>query len=160
MKRNSIVALVVILAIAGLISYGIIWYRKKTGASSNGTNTDTSASGSNSSGIKINTGPLVSTPKINSYAWWIKAIGHAKFPLGMNSKGVEVLKVQECLNVLTTAKRLNASAIEEDGIWGFETDSRFKILFPSISGVSQAMFISTFDTNGDIYTQISPSVTL
>ena len=150
MKRNSIYTLIVILAVAGAISYGIIWYRKKK----ENTPDDATAAAATTPETKpaVNTANTPGTgyglPKLNSYAWWITAVGRAKFPLGMNSKGVEVLKVQEVLNALSVTKGLGK--ITEDGIWGNNTESRFKTLFPGFSLVTQYMFINDFDKNSEI----------
>ena len=145
MKQKSIISLAVILAIAGAISYAIIWFRKKQAAT---VVTAPATDATKSTVVDSKTGYVL--PKIETYGWWINKIGHAKFPLGMNSKGVEVLKVQEGLNSLTTTKRLNASPIGVDGVWGFETDARFKILFSGNNLVTQYQFITDFDPNGDI----------
>lgn len=150
MKQKTIITLVVILAIAGAISYGIIWYRKRQSAKTEtetGTNTNTNGTGSST----VNTGSTgtgYQLPKIESYAWWINKIGHANFPLSVGSKGVEVLKVQEVLNTLGAAKGL--AKITEDGIWGNNTQARFKLLFPQYSAVTQFMFITDFDPNREI----------
>jgi hypothetical protein len=151
MKQNSIITLVAILSIAGLISYGIIWYRKKM--ASTGSATGTPSTGT-ATGINTGTGSATGTgyalPKINSYGWWTTKLGHANFPLGLGSRGVEVVKVQETLNVLTLAKRLNDSPLTVDGIWGPLTDARFKKLFYGFNSVTQYMFITEFDKNGEI----------
>lgn len=147
MKQKTIITLVIILVIAGAISYGIIWYRNKKNSSS----TDEKPDGGSDSGTTVKvpgTGSGYPLPKIETYAWWINKIGHAKFPLGMNSKGVEVLKVQEVLNAKGSAKGL--SKITEDGIWGVNTDARFKQLFPNYTVVTQYMFITDFDPEGEI----------
>lgn len=135
----------VILAFAGLISYGIIWYRNKKSGSTPEIKTDASAT------PIVNVYQPVSTlPKVQSYAWWINKIGRSSFPLGMSSVGVEVVKVQEVLNSLSIAKKLGASALEVDGKWGINTDTRFKTLFPGFNQVSQYLFISEFDKNAEI----------
>ena len=144
MKQKSIITLVVILLIAGAISYGIIWWRKKPKAAT--VPVDPTAGSSGSSTV-INTG-TPALPKVQTYAWWINKVGHAKFPLGMSSIGVEVLKVQEVLNQKSVAKSL--PKITEDGIWGFNTDTRFKLLFPGFSTVTQFLFITDFDLNKEI----------
>ena len=143
MKQKSIITLIVILALAGAISYGIIWYRKRA-LKSLPTVVEPGATvktpGTSGTGYQL--------PKIETYAWWISKLGHAKFPLGMNSRGVEVLKVQEVLNQKSAAKGL--PAITADGIWGFNTDTRFKLIFPSFSAVTQYLFITDFDPNKEI----------
>lgn len=144
MKQKSIITLIVILAIAGAISYGIIWYRKKypTVPSTTDKKTDTGSSATTVN-TGTNTGAGYALPKIETYAWWINKIGHAKFPLGMSSVGVEVLKVQEVLNVKSVAKGL--PKITEDGIWGFNTDTRFKLLYPNYSLVTLFQYTNDFD---------------
>ena len=145
MKQKSIISLAVILAIAGAISYAIIWFRKRQAAAI-ATKPATDANKSTVTDSKVG----YALPKIETYGWWINKIGHAKFPLGINSRGVEVLKVQEVLNVLTASRRLNASPITVDGVWGLETDKRFKLLFKGVNLVPLYMFIKDFDPNGDI----------
>lgn len=145
MNRKSIITLSVLLAIAGAISYGIIWWRNKKAGTLAVPDAEPSITP-----IVIDTQVGSALPKIESYEWWINKLGHASFPLGMLSRGVEVVKVQEGLNILTKAKRLNAGSIAVDGVWGNETDTRFKTLFLGFNQVSRYMFITDFDTNGDI----------
>jgi hypothetical protein len=146
MKRKTIITLVIILAITAAISYGIIWYRNKKGSTGSPTDaTGTTGAPTTASGSK---GTGYALPKIETYGWWTNKLGHAKFPLGMSSRGVEVLKVQEVLNTMGADRGL--ATITEDGIWGFNTDARFKILFPRYSVVTLYQFITDFDPNGEI----------
>ena len=145
MKQKSIISLAVILAIAGAISYGIIWFRKRQAANP-ATTPATDATKSTVIDSKVG----YALPKIETYGWWTTKLGHASFPLGMLSHGVEVVKIQEVLNSLSITKKLGAAAITVDGVWGNETDRRFIALFPNNNQVSQYMFITDFDTNGEI----------
>lgn len=146
MKRTTIITLVVILALAGLISYGIIWYRKKASA---GSATDPTDKTGNET--KLNTGTNSGTgfplPVVNSYGWWINKLGHAQFPVGMGSRGVEVLKIQEVLN--TKGAAAGMAKIAEDGIWGNETETRFKAIYPQYSLVTLFMYTTEFDPEGE-----------
>lgn len=144
MNRKAIITLAVLLGIAGAISYAIIWFRNRKASPSPSvggepaTNNDTTK--------PVGTGYAL--PKVQSYAWWTNKLGHAKFPLGLGSKGVEVLKVQEVLNT----KKLPAGGgkIAEDGAWGAKTEARFKQWYPQYSAVTQFQFITDFDPNREI----------
>lgn len=144
MKRQSIITLVVILALAGAISYGIIWWRKRASAGSAANTTDNGSDSSN----KVNTGTSVNTgyslPKINSYAWYTTALGHAAFPLKKGSKGVEVVAVQERLNYLAGLKKITPE-LSTDGNWGAKTEERFKLLNPSADSISENEFYLLYD---------------
>ncbi|MDP3914387.1 MAG: hypothetical protein Q8R96_11710 [Bacteroidota bacterium] len=147
MKQKTIITLVAILAIAGAISYGIIWYRNKKALASIAPVTP--ATGTQTTGTPV-TGTGYGLPPINSYAWWLNKLGHASFPLGRGSVGVEVYKVQEEMNKMVIARKLTAGAITEDGIFGSKTEGRFALLFPGYSVITQFMFINEFDKNKEI----------
>lgn len=157
MKRKTIIISVSVLAILGIVSYAIIWYRKKSsstatnsGSGSSTTTTTTAAGGSpgasagSGASVAVKTGSAT-LPAMNSYAWWLSKLGRAKFPLGYGSRGLEVYKVQEVLNKMVIAQKLNVGAIVTDGIWGPKTDARFKLLFPLYNQVSLYMYVNDFD---------------
>jgi hypothetical protein len=162
MKKNIFFTIMIILLITGGISYLIIWWRNKKNADGGSAKEQDVTTGSQTNGTVINTGPLkpVNTEAIfngstasggvsTSKATWIKKIGHASFPLGNGSKGVEVVYVQEFLNRKATEKTSwGLSPIAVDGIWGNETDTRFKLFYPGFNLVTQYMFITEF--NGEI----------
>ncbi len=148
MKQNTIIRIVIILGIAAAISYGIIWYRKRQAAAgtapgSSPANADpatTLQTGATGTGYPL--------PEIHTYDWWIKKVGHAQFPLTMSSKGVEVVKVQEVLNEQSAKKGL--SPITVDGIWGFNTNARVKLIYPEFGDIPQTVFAIYFDPNREI----------
>lgn len=167
MKRNIFLTIVIILLITGGISYLVIWYRNKKNAAAGADPNQTVSTGNQySSNTTINTGPLKPTntesiwagakassgvPTTGKYDTWTAKLGHATFPLGNGSKGVEVVKVQEELNAIAASKPvLGFSTIDVDGIWGPKTDARFKALFPGYNSVTLGMFITEFDKNGEI----------
>lgn len=141
MKRNTIITLAVLLAAAGLISYGIIWLRKKA----SGTVVSPADKPAADTTSVNNPGAGYQVPAIQSEIWWINKLGHASFPIGMNSRGIEVLKIQHTMNLMTVNDKIDAPKIAEDGIWGFETDARFKLLFPAYQLVTQYQYMTTFD---------------
>ncbi len=151
MKKNVFITIMIILLITGGISYLIIWWRNKKNAAA-GSETETDATTGTQTDPVINTGALKQTQQIpSSYIWWENNIGHAKFPLGNGSKGVEVVKVQEVLNQKAKEKTSwGLSTIAVDGKWGNETNTRFKLFFPGYSLVTQYMFMHEFDPNGEI----------
>lgn len=152
MKRKATITLIVILAVAGVISYGIIWYRKRTSTPSTGSGTAADKSNTSSTNKITVPGSGKALPGINSYGWWTNRLGHAQFPLGLNSKGVEVLKVQEVLNFQTVKQKINLGKISEDGIWGPETQSRFKLIFPEYDNVNSLTFSLYIDPENQLTT--------
>ena len=152
MKKNVFITIVIILLLTGAISYLIIWWRNKKNAATGSETNDQTKPNQSTTGTIINTGPLVPTSTIpSSYTWWENKLGHASFPLGMGSKGVEVVKVQEVLNKKAKEKTSwGLSPIAVDGIWGNETNTRFKLFYPGYNLVTQYMFITEFDPAGEI----------
>lgn len=153
MKKNSIITLLIILLVAGGLTYGIIWFmnRKKnvlqTGTNTGtGDNSNTEPGSDSNNNTEIDTGNNESLPPINSYGWWENKLGRAGFPLKYGSKGVEVVKLQEELNLKSAQKpSWGLSDIAVDGIWGSNTDTRFKLFYPGYSNISEYMFLLEFD---------------
>ncbi|MGD9930136.1 MAG: peptidoglycan-binding protein [Mangrovibacterium sp.] len=147
-QKKTILILLGLLALAGGITYGIIRFtRKKEEETAAGTGTTTgTGSGTGSNTVTASTGSGYSLPAIQSYTWWENKLGRAGFPLKYGSKGVEVVKLQEELNLMGDAKpALGLSPIAVDGIWGPETDTRFKQFFPGQTQVSEYLFRQEFD---------------
>ncbi len=153
MNKKTIITLIAILAVAGGITYGIIWYmnRKNAGAPADQDEDQGTGTGSGSgSGSIINPGTSKPLAGIDGYGWWENKLGRAGFPLKYGSKGVEVVRMQEELNRRSEAKvSWDLSNIGVDGIWGPETNTRFKLFYPGLSSISEYFFLSEFDPMGE-----------
>ncbi|MHA7109242.1 hypothetical protein ACRTDU_03900 [Sunxiuqinia elliptica] len=136
MKKNSLLLLVLLLIVASGITYGIIWLMNKSKSSGTGINSDTA-------GDDLQT-DHTPTGQSGSYQSWIDKIGHASFPLKQGSLGVEVLKMQEEMNWQVAQKNWDVDPISEDGIWGINTQNRFKLLYPGYNQVDEGMFAMFF----------------
>lgn len=149
MKSKSLIIFFAILLLTGGAAYGIIWFRNRKNAGGGSGSQDLDNNSGTGGASTINTGnqnPVA--PLTNTYDWWIKKLGFAGFPLKMNSRGVEVLKLQQELNRLSAGK--SWGTIAEDGIWGFNTQTRFKLLFPEMNEVPKTYFAIYFDPQGEI----------
>lgn len=147
-NKKTIYSVIILLVVAGAITAGIIWYRnRKESDSESASGSDTSGTTTGSeSGTTVSTGSASNLPAINSWAWWANKLGYAGFPLKLGSKGVEVVVVQQMLNMyLATKSNWALSEIAVDGIWGSETETRFKLFYPGVSEVSKTLFKSDFD---------------
>ena len=139
MKKNVLLTLILILVLSGGITYGIIWYinRKKAVAGSDEANTDSSSI------LKTDIG--IESAGTGNLEFWIDKRGHASFPLKKGSVGIEVYLVQIALNASVLNKGLSIDFIAEDGIWGTETETRFKLEYPNKNEVTKAHFKAEFD---------------
>lgn len=149
-KGNIFLILFILLAVAGVLAYLVIWYRKRSGSATN-ENSDTSDTNSGTYTPGLQTGDQKPTGDIeNPYEWYKKNLGYAAYPLKLGSKGVNVKKVQEHLNTMTIAQKPYLALLDEDGIWGQKTNDRFKLFFPNYTSVDKLMFSTTFDPYGYI----------
>lgn len=145
--KKPIITLLIILGIAGAVSYAIIWWRKKSALTNSATGTPTT--GTTATTGTTGTKPASSTStgyqlaSINSYAWYKTALGHASFPLKQGSKGVEVVAVQEVLNYLSQGK--NLTSLLTDGKWGSKTQERFKLFNPNTNEITENQFYLIYD---------------
>lgn len=135
MKTSSVLTLILILIITGGLAYGIIWYIGKDESDLD----ENSGTGDNGNSL-----PNDNEPSNNDYDWWVNKIGHASFPLKMGSRGIEVLKMQEEMNWQVAQKNWDVDPISEDGIWGLNTQNRFKLLYPGYDRVDEGMFAMAF----------------
>jgi len=152
-QKKTIFILLGLLALSAGITYLIIRLKAKKEAEAETLPGDGDSSGSSSKTTSTVTagngsGSGYSLPKIQSYTWWENKLGRAGFPLRYGSKGVEVVKLQEELNALSASKDM--ANISVDGVWGPETDTRLKSLFPNTSEIPQSMFSLYFDKMNEI----------
>jgi len=150
-QKKTIFILIGLLALSAGITYLIIRMKAKKEAEAETLPEDGTSSGSSSkttSTVTAGSGSGYSLPKIQSYSWWENKLGRAGFPLRYGSKGVEVVKLQEELNAISASKDM--ANISVDGVWGPETDTRLKSLFPNTSEIPQLMFSLYFDKMNEI----------
>lgn len=150
-NKKTLYSVIILLVVAAAITAGVIWFRnRKTDGTPAGATDDipstggtsTTNSGGSASGSSSDSSPV---PNINGYDWWIQKLGYAGFPLKNGSRGVEVVIVQDTLNFKTMASGWGLDNITVDGIWGPETESRFKLFFPGETEISRNEFKSEFD---------------
>lgn len=144
-NKKALVTVSIMLVVAAIITYGIIWYRNRKNATA-GPDPATGDASSTTGNTQTTTSNATSLPAINSWEWWAQKLGYAGLPLKYGSRGVEVIVVQEMLNLYSAGKPTwGLDDIAVDGIWGPETDTRFKLFYPGTNEVSKTLFKSDFD---------------